>query len=54
MTKEDKSPALVDNGGLSEGGVNTGEEWPTAAAYWRIPTKEHLTLWMGENFPQLR
>ena len=44
MSKEGESPALIDNRGLSEGGVNTGEERPTAAAYWRVPTKEHLTL----------
>jgi len=34
--------ALVDNRRLSKGGVDTGEERPTADR--RVATKEHLTL----------
>ena len=42
MTKKDLAPALIDNRGLAEGGVDTGEE--RAVAHWRVATKEHLTL----------
>ena len=41
-TKKDLAPALIDNRGLAEGGVDTGEE--RAVAHWRVATKEHLTL----------
>ena len=40
--KEVEEPALVDNRRLSKGGVDTGEERPTADR--RVATKEHLTL----------
>ena len=40
--KKDLAPALIDNRGLAEGGVDTGEE--RAVAHWRVATKEHLTL----------
>ena len=46
------SPALIDNGGLAEGGVDAGEE--RAAVDWGVPTKEHLTLGGGGTFDQLR
>ena len=41
-TKKNLAPALIDNRGLAEGGVDTGEE--RAVAHWRVATKEHLTL----------
>ena len=40
--KEAEEPALVDNRRLSKGGVDAGEERPTADR--RVATKEHLTL----------
>ena len=41
--QDEKAPALIDDGGLTEGGVDTGEE-RAAAADWGVATKEHLTL----------
>ena len=41
--QDEKAPALIDDGGLTEGGVDTGEE-RAPAADWGVATKEHLTL----------
>ena len=50
--EEAEEPALVDNRRLSKGGVDTGEERPTADR--RVATKEHLTLGPKSQWGKMR